>query len=294
MLDLVAGAAMVLGHMSARVDHRLHVPLVGYVLKATSAVCSAVPSFKVLAILDEFEDAVSREVSVAVVLADGPNFNTTSREISVGLVDASPMPINAQSREVAVGRAEAPSPIVTAASREVSVLWDPNKIESIESREISVGGKAPLNIEVEFQDVVSGSAPTTAKILILDSDGTVYLDSIVNLTAGKYLVSDLPRRDLEVYANASHWLRKKMLVKHGSTNAVTLSLQNGDIDLDNAVTLLDYDIFSAYYDKTDQDADWTTVGPNGFAPEDADLDEDGSVKLLDYDIFSKNYDSVGD
>lgn len=73
-----------------------------------------------------------------------------------------------------------------------------------------------------------------------------------------------------------------------------LTLISGDIDGDNAVTLLDFDIWSEYFDKSFLDADWFTVGSNGFAPVDADIDGGGSVDLLDYDYWSANYDTYGD
>lgn len=92
-----------------------------------------------------------------------------------------------------------------------------------------------------------------------------------------------------------HWLRSIASVNTTSGNVagVILNPVNGDIDGDNGVTLLDYDVFSDYFDRFSTDSDWTTVGSNGFAPRDADLDEDGGVTLVDYDIFSAHYDEVG-
>lgn len=103
--------------------------------------------------------------------------------------------------------------------------------------------------------------------------------------------------DYDITIKGKHWLRKlqsDILLGTSGVQGLEFTLSNGDIDGDNSVTLLDYDIFSEYFDKTSSDSDWLTPGSNGFAPADADLDGDNMVTLLDYDVFSNNYDTVGD
>lgn len=86
----------------------------------------------------------------------------------------------------------------------------------------------------------------------------------------------------------------KVIVVGGANSLLSDPMKFGDSDNDNAITLLDYDKFSLYYDKTNADTDWFTQDGDGVAPVDADYDFDGAVTLLDYDIFSNNFDSVGD
>lgn len=131
---------------------------------------------------------------------------------------------------------------------------------------------------------LDGDSDQTANAT-LDANGNFVFD--VTVPCGTY----------DVYVKGSHWLRKKVASKFvalAGVNSITVSLTNGDIDGDNGVTLLDYDIFSEYFDKTSGDSDWNTVGSNGFRPVDADLDGSNDVGLLDYDVFSNNYDKVGD
>ncbi len=75
---------------------------------------------------------------------------------------------------------------------------------------------------------------------------------------------------------------------------VTVTMKNGDIDGDNAVTVFDYGVLSDYFDKSSADSDWNTVGANGSTPADADIDGDGSVSVFDYGIISDDFDLVGD
>lgn len=106
---------------------------------------------------------------------------------------------------------------------------------------------------------------------------------------------------------ASPWLSKKFTdVNLGALNGqltVDFSLSNGDIDGDDAVTLLDYDVFSSFFDSIADDTGTYAAPANdpffiitgsGYAPVQADLNFDNQVGLLDYDIFSANFDEVGD
>lgn len=115
--------------------------------------------------------------------------------------------------------------------------------------------------------------------------------------SGDFSITTNTRGTYDIRVKGSHWLAKKVgsiTVWHSGVSGLSFSLKNGDIDGDNVVTLLDYDIFSTYFDKNSADTDWMTPGPNGFAPFQADIDGDGAVTLLDYDIYSKSFDETGD
>ena len=91
----------------------------------------------------------------------------------------------------------------------------------------------------------------------------------------------------EVYAGGRSWLFQAApvtLSRFGS-GQVTLSLPNGDVDSDNAVTIFDYIQLSADFDKP---VDTLALDP------DSDLDGDGWVTVFDYIILSSNFDRVGD
>lgn len=81
---------------------------------------------------------------------------------------------------------------------------------------------------------------------------------------------------------------------NGSLWSGGVTLLNGDIGGDNSVTVFDYGPLSDYFDQNNTDADWYSIGSNGFAPADADFDEDGSVTVFDYGILSDNFDLWGE
>lgn len=147
-------------------------------------------------------------------------------------------------------------------------------------------GAPPEGIPAQAEVRVHGQSEVVQSFSgTLDSNGFIVIPT--SLETGTYDVS----------VKASHWLRKMVQavsLTAGESVTVPFLLANGDIDGDNAVTLLDYDIFSTFYDKSSADSDWDTVGDNGFAPSAADLDGDETNTLLDYDIFSASFDSVGD
>ncbi|MBS1704371.1 MAG: PD40 domain-containing protein [Armatimonadetes bacterium] len=80
----------------------------------------------------------------------------------------------------------------------------------------------------------------------------------------------------------------------GTSVIRNVTLVNGDVDGDNAVTIFDYLAISDYYGKRSKDSDWNTIGPNGVAPADADIFSDESVEYSDYQILLSNFDRVGD
>jgi len=84
-----------------------------------------------------------------------------------------------------------------------------------------------------------------------------------------------------------HWLRRTVSVDLtlASVTGQALSLINGDIDDDDAVTVFDYDLLSQAFDAAPGSPTWNPA---------ADLDGDGAVTVFDYDILSQNFDQSGD
>lgn len=140
----------------------------------------------------------------------------------------------------------------------------------------------PTGIPV-YVEVLHAGFPAELHSLTLDSNSRFSFESPL---CGSFQVAIKP----------SHWLRKSTAyMVFGDDNPnINFDCINGDIDGDNYVGLLDYDIFSLYFDRSSSDEDWSTPGTNGFAPRSADLDGDDAVTLLDYDVFSKNFDMSGD
>lgn len=93
-----------------------------------------------------------------------------------------------------------------------------------------------------------------------------------------------------------HWLSKVMpsVNLNVGQNTLNPTLKNGDIDGDNVVSIFDYIILSDYFDASYLDANWTTVGSNGWAPRDADIDNDNYVTIFDYIYMSNNFDVSGE
>lgn len=91
---------------------------------------------------------------------------------------------------------------------------------------------------------------------------------------------------LTLRVKASHWLSASIPMTLGTADlgGLTVTLRNGDIDGDNAVTVFDYDRLSDAFD--------TEPGAPGWNPS-ADLEGDGAVTVMDYDVLSRNFDAVG-
>lgn len=143
-------------------------------------------------------------------------------------------------------------------------------------------GPAPTQVDVEVR--WAGTQALVGNFTV-NVDGSGVMDTITVPENGCYMMAIKERK----------WLRKALVADARTmpSNAV-FSLVNGDINEDNVIDLLDYDIFSEYFDRSSGDSDWTTPGSSGFAPQDADIDGDEFVSLLDYDTFSKNFDQIGD
>ncbi len=158
----------------------------------------------------------------------------------------------------------------------------------------TVAGSLSLNDFI----VGSDSRPNSVLVEFLEEASPVVLSSaLVPLGEdGSFIATSPGSTKYRIRIKASHWLAKVLPVNLTSTDVsgISMSLINGDIDGDNAITVFDYSVLSDYFDKTSADTDWNTVGANGARPSDADLDGDGAITVFDYSILSDHFDMVGD
>ncbi len=159
-------------------------------------------------------------------------------------------------------------------------------------------GQISGTIQLQNYDGVNADISDWVGSIVLRSTGNPDRVYSVNLALdGSYTAYALPGT-YTLHAKVGHWLSSArsgslIVTAGGAISAGALSLRNGDIDRDDAVTVFDYGILSDYFDHSDADSDWNTVGSNGFAPSSADLDADGVVSVFDYGILSSNFDQVG-
>ena len=74
---------------------------------------------------------------------------------------------------------------------------------------------------------------------------------------------------------------------------VEVELIPGDIDGDNAVTVLDYIVLSQSFDISADDPLWLVPGALGIPPAESDIDGDGAITIFDYILLSEHFDQVG-
>ncbi len=169
----------------------------------------------------------------------------------------------------------------------------PNYAFQIEG-EIELTGTPKISGTVALQDY-AGPMPK-AKIEVIQNGSVVETFNDVTLDgAGHFSVDSTKTGSAQLRISAPHFLAKTLDVTLGFDSVeVYVPLTNGDIDGDNSITVFDYGILSDYFDLTMESPNWTTIGPNGFAPKDADLDGDGAVSVFDYGIISNGFDRSGD
>lgn len=161
----------------------------------------------------------------------------------------------------------------------------PVKLEITTIEYHGLAGDTPVNRvtgTVELQDTVGSSLNQVIEIQFRDSNGATLSTRYAVLDAnGAYECTSVHGGTLDIFAKGLHWLRQGRLghLMLPINSGMDFSLVNGDADGDNAVTLLDYDLFSTQFD---------TALPQ------SDFDLDGQVTLLDYDIFSESFDKVGE
>ncbi len=135
------------------------------------------------------------------------------------------------------------------------------------------------------------------KVQILDGSGNV-LETHTDVSgySGYYAVNTSLTGTHDVRFIVGKHLSKvvKNVNLNAGQDAINPTLLAGDLDEDNAITVFDYSILSNYFDKSYLDADWTTVGADGYRPIDADVDQDNFVTVVDYSYISSNFDKAGE
>lgn len=151
-------------------------------------------------------------------------------------------------------------------------------------------GGDTISGKITFGDLPLSKIPTSvsAKLShwensqLIEEDVTLQLDA-----AGNYSLSaPVTRGPYTLTLQHESWLREVLNVntEFGSVTNANMNLQNGDINQDNTVDLLDYFVLSDAYLKPVE-----TDGPTRYA----DLNRDSGVDLLDYFILSAGYGKVG-
>jgi hypothetical protein len=130
----------------------------------------------------------------------------------------------------------------------------------------------------------------SAKIVLHNTSTNVRTEYPVTLVSNGWYSVELPTSGTyQVYLKASHWLSK--LVSTGpfdfasdSLPLMNADLPNGDVDADDAISILDYLALSVAYGSSTGGSGWNAA---------ADLDGDGEVSILDYITLSQNFDLEG-
>ncbi len=149
-----------------------------------------------------------------------------------------------------------------------------------------------------FGDFTGDLTARTFAFKVLDASDTEVASWSQSLSSGgafsHTLGSPLANGTYTLCVKGDHWLSKKITFTQANATTIAFNPLNGDIDGDDSITVFDYGVLSDYFDKSSGDADWNTVGGNGFAPSAADVDGDEAVTVFDYGIISDNFDKSGD
>lgn len=170
-------------------------------------------------------------------------------------------------------------------------LFKPGTLPSIEA---AVNGPMPpspaqMSGTVELQDYVGTPVPVTFTLTPTNGGPSTTVPGVNLGAGGTFQFTTTVRGNYEVYAKASHWLRKKRIgavdITASGVSGLTFSLINGDINGDNVIDIGDFAIFSAAYGTVPGDAGWNPL---------ADLNGDDEVDMGDFAILSANFDTQGD
>lgn len=129
---------------------------------------------------------------------------------------------------------------------------------------------------------VSKVAGVPVAIEVLQDGSVVGTYTLALDAAGGYSFETSASGPAEIRVKASHWLAKIKSVDLLNASAVDFTLQNGDINGDNQINVLDYAALKASYNQT------------GVDDNSADLNGDGNINVLDYSILKKNYNRIGE
>lgn len=150
---------------------------------------------------------------------------------------------------------------------------------------------ATVSGRVFLQDWLGPVLGRQVRIEIYAAGGIVPLEGQTTALnhVGEYVVNtSLPPGQYDVYARASHWLRRQranVTFTAAGASGVSFSLINGDCDSDNEVGIGDFAVLSAAFGSVPGDPNWD--------PE-ADLNGDDEVDIADYAILSNNFNQIGD
>ncbi|MBS1706115.1 MAG: hypothetical protein JST40_09590 [Armatimonadetes bacterium] len=157
------------------------------------------------------------------------------------------------------------------------------------ARYVGLAGNAPtttISGKINLSDFVGDSTGRIATLTLTPSGGgspeTHY--SILD-AAGNYTLTTPLTGSVSLSAKVGHWLSGiYTVVQLGSSTTRDFTLENGDVDADDGVTVFDYLELSNAFD--------TNTGDGGYS-DSADLDGDGSVTVFDYLILNSKFDTFG-
>lgn len=197
-----------------------------------------------------------------VLAANGVNLNGWKIREATGI---------SHDGRVIVGTAMGPDGHIEAYTANVPV---PGGVEATVALNGYVGDPSAIDFTVQIYNAGTNVLRET-RVLRLDSQGTLILDTAL-------------RGSFDLYLQGGAFLRKasrSVNITAGGAGNVNFSMDSGDVDGDNEVTLVDYNLLRNALNSVDGDSNWN---PN------ADLNGDGEVSLVDYGILSANFGKGGD
>ncbi len=128
--------------------------------------------------------------------------------------------------------------------------------------------------------------------LVSRATGTVLVERETTLDSqGRFqIMVAIPTEPYDIKIDAKCYLRR--IATQGPAG-VEVELIPGDIDGDNAVTVLDYIVLSQSFDISADDPLWLVPGALGIPPAESDIDGDGAITIFDYILLSEHFDQVG-
>lgn len=150
---------------------------------------------------------------------------------------------------------------------------------------------ANLSGAVTLQDFV-GSVPGTTVSIEIHQAGSSAIAETLSATLGAGGTFTAPTTlspgSYDIYIKASHWLRRKLAgvqVTTAGATGLTVSLVNGDVTNDNAVSLADFSAIRTAFGSSAGGPQWNAM---------ADLNGDGTVSLADFSIVRARFGSSGE
>lgn len=181
--------------------------------------------------------------------------------------------------------------LIASSSASADTNPDPPRPSSTSSYSLTLRAGARVTGTVNLQSYV-GTLPQVVTFTITKGSSVDVQEADVNPITGEYEYFTYLRGNASVQAKGRNWLSQTRVLNL-DLNSGAFNLLNGDADGDNEVTILDYLLLSAYFDRDSSWPLWSTPDASGFSAKDADLDGDSTVSILDYIIMSTNYELAG-